>query len=473
MQSKQDYRRIAALAWPVLVGQLAVMANGVIDTVMAGRTSPTDVAAVGLGASIYATVYVTFMGVVLALSPVVAQHVGAGRHERIGIDFMQGLWLAGLLSLPGCVALGWTDPWLTLSAPPPEVAERTRLYLWAVAAGLPGALLFRVFYALNNALARPKAVMAINLLGVALKLPLNAVFIDGWQPGWLPVALHVPTLGGPGCGVATAVVAWASAITGFAMLVLDRAYRRYGLFASWRPSLPALKELLRLGLPIGAAYVVDVTAFTFMALFVARFGATVGASHQITSNIVVVLFMVALAIANATSVLVAQSVGAGEHRQARRMVHAGARMTLACAVSLACALWLLRGPVAALYTTDETVLAAAMPLLAIAAVYHVFDATQAFLVNVLRAYKIVTQPTLVYVVALWGVGLAGGWWLTFAGPAEGALSALAGDHGGAMGFWTAAVCSVAAASIGMAALLARLWRSPIARPPEPADNRGG
>jgi MATE family multidrug resistance protein len=251
--------------------------------------------------------------------------------------------------------------------------------------------------------------------------------------------------------VATAIIAWTSALVGFGMLAWDRTYRPFALFASLRPSWPALRELLRLGLPIGAAYVVDVTAFTFMSLFVARFGATVGASHQITSNVVVVLFMVALAIANATSVLVAQSVGAGDHRRARRTVLGGG-------------LWLLRAPVAGLYTTDPAVLAAAMPLMAIAAGYHLFDAMQAFLVNVLRAYKIVTLPTLVYVFSLWGVGLAGGWWLTFAGPAQGPLSALAGERGGATGFWIAAACSVAAASVGMAVLLARLWRSPAARP---------
>jgi MATE family multidrug resistance protein len=186
MRDGGNYRRIAGLAWPVLIGQLAVMANGVIDTLMASHASSTDLAAVGLGAGIYATVYVTFMGVVLALSPVVAQHVGAGRHADIGVSVVQGLWLATLLSVPGCIALGWTEPWLALSAPPPEVAERTRYYLWAVAAGLPAALVFRVFYAVNNALARPKAVMAINLLSVALKVPLNTAFIHGWQPAGLP-----------------------------------------------------------------------------------------------------------------------------------------------------------------------------------------------------------------------------------------------------------------------------------------------
>lgn len=70
-------RELLHLAWPVLIAQAAVMANGVIDTLMAGRLSPVDLAAVGIGASIYATVFVTAMGVLLALTPVVSHHYGA------------------------------------------------------------------------------------------------------------------------------------------------------------------------------------------------------------------------------------------------------------------------------------------------------------------------------------------------------------------------------------------------------------
>lgn len=211
-------RDILRLAWPVFVGQLAVMLNGVVDTVMAGRLSAVDVAAIGLGASIYVSVYIGLMGVLLALSPVVAQHYGAERFEQIGLETRQAVWLALLLMVPGCLALAWTDLWLALSEPPPEVAAVARVYLWAAAAGLPAALLFRVFHALSNAVARPKAVMAINLAGAALKVPLNALFMYGWQHG---DATLVPALGGAGCGVASAIIAWLSVLLALGALRAD------------------------------------------------------------------------------------------------------------------------------------------------------------------------------------------------------------------------------------------------------------
>src|SRR5690606_18055077 len=165
------------------------------------------------------------------------------------------------------------DLWLALSAPPPEVAGMARTYLWATAAGLPAALLFRVFHALSNAIARPKAVMAINLAGALLKVSLNALFMHGWHTG---DTIVVPAFGGAGCGLATAILAWLSLLLALAALRVEPLYRRLGVVGGWpgRPDGARLRGLLALGLPIGATYLVEVTSFTFMAVFLARLGAT-------------------------------------------------------------------------------------------------------------------------------------------------------------------------------------------------------
>ncbi|GMV02676.1 MAG: hypothetical protein AMXMBFR52_23320 [Burkholderiales bacterium] len=449
-------RDILKLAWPLFVGQLAVMLNGLIDTVMAGRLSAVDVAAIGLGASVYISVYIGLMGVLLALSPVVAQHYGAGNFEQIGLETRQAIWLALVLAVPGCLALASTDLWLALSDPPPDVAAVARLYLWAAAAGLPAALLFRVFHALSNAVARPKAVMVINLAGAALKVPLNVLFMHGWQHG---DATLVPALGGAGCGVASAIIAWLSVLLALAALRADPLYRRVGLVGGgWlaRPEPARLRTLLALGGPIGASYMVEVTSFTFMALFLARLGATTAASHQIAANLAALAYMVPLALATATSVLVAQSLGAERPAEARARAWAGIRVALACAAAIGTGLFAAREPLAALYTTDATLVAAAAPLLALVAAFHLFDATQAMCSFVLRAYRITALPMLVYVLSLWGIGLGGGWWLAFGVGAS--AHRWAPLVAGARGFWIASGLSLALAAAGLAAILARLWR---------------
>ncbi len=446
-------RQIIGLAWPVFIGQLAVILNGVIDTMMAGRLSAVEVAAVGLGSSIYFTVYIALMGVLLALSPIVGHHWGAGEIRRIAPATGQAIWLACALSIPGCLLLGWTDPWLAIAKAPEEVATVTRLYLWGVAAGLPAALLFRVFYALSNAISRPGTVMAINLLALALKLPLNAALMYGWQAGSL---FEIPALGGAGAGVATAIVLWLSLGLSVLALRLIPVFRSLQVRWPIRPDGRQMIELLRLGLPIGAAYLVEVSSFAFMALFLAQLGATVAAGHQIAANLAALTYMLPLALANATSTLVAQSIGAGQPERARGFGRHGLRLTLICGLAVAALLGFARDPIARAYTTDEAVIAYALPLLALVAIFHVFDGFQACTTFILRAHRITTLPMLVYLVCLWGIGLGGGWWLAFrVGAGE---SALAAAVEGARGFWTAAGFSLFASSILLGLILARVWR---------------
>lgn len=449
--------QVLALAWPVLIGQLAVMANGVIDTVMAGHLSADDVAAVGLGASVSITVYVGFMGVLLALSPIVAQHYGAGRHAEIGLEFKQALWLALALSVAGTALLLWTDLWLAIAEPPAPVAERARVYLTAAAFGVPASLLFRVFYALNTAISRPKVVMTINLVGVALKVPLNALFMYGATipgTGWT-----IPAMGGPGCGVATAIIAWVCLALGIWLLVSDPVYRPFKLGGFAPPHWQRVKPLLALGLPMGGSYIVEITSFTFIALLVARFGAVPAAGHQIASNALALFYMFALAIANATSVLVGQSIGRRRPARARRYARTGIRIAMATAAVIVLALWLGGPAIARLYTSDPAVLAATVPLLALLGIYHLFDSLQTQFAFILRAYKIAVLPMVIYVVSLWGIGLGMGTLLTYRTDPAGPLGALNGANGGAIAFWVCGVASVVLASALLAPQLTRVWRA--------------
>lgn len=441
---------ILRLAWPVFIGQLAVMLNGLIDTLMAGRLSPTDLAAVGLGSSIYISVYVSLMGVVMALSPIVAHQFGAGQRRAVGASFWQAVWVSLGLSLPGCLVLGWSEPWIALAQAPAELAAPVDAYLLYTAAGLPAALLFRCFYALNTGISRPKIVMTINLLGVAAKVPLNLLFMHG------SVGLGIAPLGGAGCALATALIAWATAIGALLWLRRDAGYLGFGLRRPVAPRAAAIGELLRLGLPIGATYLVEVTAFTFMAILVARFGTVTLASHQVTANLAGVVYMVAMAMASATSTLVAQSLGAGDPARARQLALTGIRLALAMVCAVAAVLWLLRTPIAGAYTDSAEVTAATLPLLAALAVFVIFDNLQTQIGFVLRAYKVATLPMVVSVVSMWGVGLGGGWLLTIAAPAG---SALHGSQAGALGFWIAGAAGLAVACAGMALVLARVWRT--------------
>ena len=446
--------RIAQLAWPVFIGQVAVLAFNTVDTVMLGRHDPLDLAALAIGASTYTTIFIGLMGVVLAVGPIAGQLYGAKRLPECGAQLHQAMWLALLMAVPGCLLLAWPEPFLAIAQAPPEVANKVRGYLGNLAFALPFALLFASFRGFNTAVSRPKAVMALQLVGLAIKVPLNTLFIFGFT---LPTPLgawNVEPMGAPGCALATAIVNASQVFAAWLLVRRDPFYAPFGLTARLaRPDRASLAALLRLGVPMGASIMVEVTGFTSMALFISRIGTTPVAGHAIALNLVSMMFMMPMAIANASSTLVAQNVGAERHADARRLGWHGLELGLLVAAAMGGAVYLLREPILGVYTRDAAVIAAALPLLAWVALFHVADAAQTIAAFVLRAYRIATVPMLIYVAAIWGVGLGGGYVLAFD---VGGLSPPSLQ--GAQGFWSAATAGLVVAGAGMTAFLAWFLR---------------
>jgi MATE family multidrug resistance protein len=436
-------REIYTLAWPVLVSQLAVMAYAVIDTMMAGRFATDDLAAVGIGAAVYFSVFVALMGVLLAVTPTVAQLLGAGRHDEIGEQVRQSMWLVLALAVGSIVLYTNPEPLLRITEAPPAVSAKVRTYLAIAAWGAPAGLAFRLFASYTTAVSLPRIMMALNLLGLALKVPLNWVLIFGH--------LGAPALGSAGCALSTVIVNWIIAALAWIWCSVAPQYRAYHVFSRW--SWPRWRDqwkLLALGLPIGGTFLVDVTAFTFMALFIARLGAVYSAAHQIAANVAAVMYMLPLALGNAVGVLVGQSIGARDFVRARFTGEIGIALALALAVTSALILVASARGVAALYTIDPEVQRVAAGLLLLVGGYHLFDALQAVTVNALRGYKRATVPLIVNAMGMWLVGLAGGYViaLTDAGtlPVVGLVTPL-----GARGFWIGAIAGMAVATLGIIA----------------------
>ncbi|AJK46767.1 MATE family efflux transporter [Burkholderia plantarii] len=436
-----DVRRIAGLAWPVLIGQLAIIAFGVIDTAMVGRYSALDLAALGLGSSIYVSVFIGLTGILSALQPIAGQLYGARRFQEIGEEVRQAMWLAVMLAVPGFLLLHFPELLLRAAHTPAELHDRTVDYLRILAFGLPASLMFRIYNALTNAAGKPRLAMFLQLGALALKIPLNIWFIFG--------GLGVPALGGPGCGLASTLINWALALIGFTLVARLDVFAPLGIFARFcTPTWQRQKALLKLGLPMGLSYLIEVTSYTFMALFISHFGTTVLAGHQIAGNLGAVLYMTPLSIGIAASTLVARALGAGRPDEARLLARHGVTFAALTALGYACVVLALRHLIIGAYTPNPAVVAAALPLVTIVAFYHCVDAIQVTTAFVLRAYKVAVVPTVIYAVALWGVGVGGGYLLGFdiGGWAPAALT-------GARGFWFANFASLLIAGAALVTYL--------------------
>ena len=439
---RADVARLVPLAWPVLVGQVAVLMFATVDTVLVARYSATDLAALAVGGAAYITVFIGLMGVVLAVGPIVGQLYGAKRYAAAGEQLHQAVWLAIGLAFLGSALLLFPQPFLALARATPEVAEKIRGYLLALAFSLPAGLLFAAYRGFNIAVSRPKAVMALQLGGLALKVPLSALLVYGAGP--------VPSLGVTGCGVSTAVAMWLQVVIAWQVIRRDRFYAPFALFGHGLrpPNRPALLAQLKLGVPMGASILVEVVGFTAMAFFISRIGANAVAGHQIAANLVSLLFMVPLALSNASSTLVAQSIGAAQVPDARRIGWHGMQCAAGVALVLGTLVVFAREGIVRLYTDNEVIVAAALPLLAWVALFHFVDAMQIAAAFVLRAWRIATVPLVIYAASIWGVGLGGGYVLAF-----NVGGAVPPSLHGARGFWIACTAGLAAAALGLTLFL--------------------
>lgn len=405
---RSELSTIARHALTVLAGQLAVMAFGVTDTIVAGRYSPAALAALSVGSAVFVSVYISLMGILQALLPLWSEQRGAGRLPHMGRSLRQALYLWLGICVVGMSVLLSPEALLRWTDVPEALKDDVRRYLAILAWGLPPAMLFRIYSTLNQSLGRPQLVTWLQLGALALKLPLSIWFTFG--------GAGLPALGVAGCAWATLVVNYMLFGLGLWLLRTRTLYAPLQLWQRMeRVDWSQLGQFLRLGLPAGMAILVEVTSFTLVALFVARQGNLAAASHQIAANLAAVCYMVPLSLAIATSARVSWWRGAGNEERARQLVLLGWRLAALTGLVLGGLLLALRHWLSSVYTSDAQVAALAGALLLWVAAYHMADAVQTFCVFVLRCYRITVAPLLTYCVLLWGGGLAGGYWLAYGG----------------------------------------------------------
>lgn len=446
-QALQERSLIARHATTVLAGQLAVMAYGVTDTIVAGRHAQASLAALSIGSAFFISVYVTLMGLLQALLPVWAEQRGAREHAAMGRSVRQALYLCAVTSLLGMAALLFPGPVLEWTDIPPGLHADVRQYLAVLALALAPALLFRMYSTLNQALGHPRLVTWLQVASLLVKIPLSVWFTFG--------GAGLPALGVVGCAWATLVVNYLQ--LGLALWLL-RTQDIYQPLHLWRPlERPDGKQLMafaRLGVPASLAIAVEVTSFTLMALFIARQGTLAAAGHQIASNVAAVLYMVPLSLAIATSARVSYWRGAGDEVRGREAALIGFRLAALSSIALSAMLFIAKQDIAGIYTDQGEVAFLTAGLLAWVALYHLADAVQLLCIFVLRCYRITLAPLLIYGGMLWGVGLGGGYWWAYRGI--GPLPALHSPTP----FWAASTAALAMTAGAFAWMLWGVLRAP-------------
>lgn len=384
--------------------QIGLMSMGAVDTVMVGRVSAVDLAAVALGNLYFFGMAVFGMGVLFALDPVIAQAVGASDTEGVARGVQRGVVLAVLLGVAAMTLLLPAGRLLTLARQPIEVVPVADLYAEGL---IPGVFPFYAFIVLRQslqAMVRVRPIVVTVLVANVANVFLNWVLIFG---NW-----GAPELGAVGS-------AWGTSASRWLMVTLLCALAWPELRPALLPLRPEalrsapLLRFLRLGAPIGAQQWLEFGVFGAAGLLMGVLGTVAVASHQVALQLAALTFMIPVGVAQATSVVVGQAVGREDPPGARRAVGAGI-MTVTIFMSFTAAMFLLvPEPLARLFSDDPDVVIAAAALLPIAGVFQIFDGLQVAGAGALRGVGDTQVPMLLNLFGFWFIGLPTCAWLAF------------------------------------------------------------
>ncbi|HVP98725.1 MAG TPA: MATE family efflux transporter [Roseiarcus sp.] len=407
-----------ALAWPLILANLAINAMTATDYMFLGWLSPHSLAAGALGYNLYQPMLLLGIGVVGALSPIAAAKIGAGE----GPEALRRAAHQALLSALFVAAVAWVVLWhaeaiLLAIGEAPDLARDAQTYMRGLQWTLAPGLLFVASQAIFAAHERARPAVIAGLAACVFNALANYALVFG--------NLGMPALGIAGSGVAhTLSVTLMFGIMALASLV-DPRLRRVRPFAlPWRPRLAELQAQWRLGLPIGAMIAAEVGVFCASTFAMGLIGQTTLEAHTIALQIASLAFMVPLGLGQAAAVRVGHAFGARSPAAIGRAGWSAFGMT-AC-FSLVSATLMLAAPrlliapfmdIAA--PANAAAVATATVLLRVAAIFQIFDASQVALANMLRGLHDARAPLVIAFAGYWAIGAPVGAGLGFLTPLRG------------------------------------------------------
>jgi multidrug resistance protein, MATE family len=405
-RAKAEVSILLKIGFPVILAQLLQMSMSFVDTVMAGRLSPEDLAAVAVGSSMLMPFVVLCLGCMMAVTPIVAQNVGGREFSKIGKNARQVLWLSLILAIPSFFILRNLDGAFVLIGVTDEIIPIASGYLKAISWGIIPAYAYGALRYFNEGLSVTRPAMFVALIGTLVNIPANYILMFG--------KLGFPQLGAVGTGYASAIVFTVMFIGMFLFTFNYKAYNRFGIFSRFRlPEKKYLGELLRVGVPIGISSSMEVTMFAAVSLLVSTISTLAIAGHQIAINFAAMMFMIPFGLSVAISARVGNSIGKKRPAEARFRGYVGVAVSCIIMACTAALMFLFPRTIASIYTDDAAVIEMAVQLIFMAAIFQLSDGLQVSGFGALRGLKDTKIPMYVNLIAYWIIGIPFAYYMGF------------------------------------------------------------
>ncbi|WP_144493379.1 MATE family efflux transporter [Bacillus pumilus] len=414
---------------PILITQAGLSLITFLDTVMSGKVSAEDLAGVAIGSSIWTPVYTGLAGILMAVTPIVAQLMGAGHKKDVPKAVFQAIYLSFLLSIcviaVGTIGIPYVLGGLGLEQSVEDIAQHFLSFLALSIVPLFGYSVLRSFI---DALGKTRVTMFITLTALPINFVLNYVFIFG--------NFGFPKLGGAGAGLASAMTYWAIFIMSICIVMKAEPFASFHLFQKLpRINISRMGQILKIGLPIGFAIFFETSIFAAVTLLMGHFDTVTIASHQAAMNFASILYILPLSISMALTIVVGFEAGAKRYKDAQSYSYIGIGTAILFSLFTAALILLFRPEIAGLYTAESAVLQMTQHFLIYAIFFQLSDAIAAPIQGALRGYKDVNYTLIAAFVSYWVIGLPSGY--------------LIGTYTsyGAFGYWIGLIAGLAAGAV--------------------------
>ncbi len=390
-----------------MLGQLSQVAIMFFDTLMIGKYNSLSLAAATSVNALFFGTYVFILGMIFGLKPLVAEGDAAGEHEKCRIYLVNALYMYVAAAVLLIALFELFSPYIYLLGQDAQVTELIEIYARLIFYSAVFQTISFVLLQYIEALGHSKISMYANLAGNVVNIFFNYLLIFG--------NFGFPELGIAGAGWGTLIAKFFMLVIPILSLMYNKKLSKFSLSAKdFIPDWEASKKLIHIGFPIGLQMLFESGFFAVAAILAGQISAAAAASHQIVLTLSVVTYMAVSGLGQGATTHLANMIGFhffGEIKRAGTIALLLAIFVMTFA-SIFFIIFKAELPLIFLASDDANaaeIVSLCAGIMFYVAYYQIADGTQVVAINLLRGMQDVKVPTLISLLAYWGIGLTGSW----------------------------------------------------------------
>lgn len=442
---KDEINNTLSISIPLVSAQMVYSSSWFIGTVMVAKLGENALAASVLVNMIWSSASVFFFGILNGISVLIAHQYGAKNNKSISEIMGQSYVLGVIVCVLILASFFIMSQFLTWTKQPPEVLGLARQYLTSLMWMMPGLIILIIYEQFLAGINRAKMVLRISLLVVPIEIPLIYILVFG--------KFGLPVCGIAGIGYGFAITYSLTALGMTYMLLHSKQYQIFAVFADLFKIKPTnLFELFKVGIPMGLMNLIEVSTFMFATFWIAQFGTTMLAAHQIIMQYLGFMITLVFGMSQAVTVRVGHAVGENNLVSVRQASYVGAVMNLAIVLVIALAFWTIPNFFLSLDINVSDPKNAALArdaasLLGICGVLLIFDNFRIIGFGALRGLKETKYPMYASLISFWVIGLSAAYLFGFH------------FHGDGKGVWWGLTFGIACGAVIVQAKLHKMLKT--------------